>query len=548
MLHFLRKRRVQRFFSRGEWMRRLFFLGYAEDTQEGDGLILIQIDGLARGQLERALKRRKMPFLRRLLRRHKYRLHSHYSGLPSSTPAVQGELFYGRRCAVPAWDFYRNDTGAYRSMFDQAAAQEVETMLREQGEGLLEGGSAYCDIYSGGAKTPNFCAACLGWNYMLRINPVGIALGLVLHAYVAVRLVARLLLELVLAVRDLFAGVKPGEFWTEVRFIPGRTFMSIVMRDLTALGVKMDAARGVRVIHVNFLGYDDLAHRRGPGSLYAHWTLKGIDYCISRIYRMAVISSRRRYRIWIYSDHGQEKVVPYLRYAGKPIAEAVADVLRKQGVNLERLRAAEQRRHTERGRWLRHDGEAARKRAAQAEEETQDAKKEPKITNKGPVSHVYLFAELPAALQERVARALVLEARIPMVLVRAGDAAVLHTAAGLFQLPEDTAKVFGNEHPFVQAIGQDLVRLAHHRHAGNFVLLGWQQKGPYVSFAFENGSHAGPGPRETHGFALLPEDSHLPELEKGYLRPEDLFHAAQRVLGRAEAATPPAPAPATADR
>jgi len=72
------------------------------------------------------------------------------------------------------------------------------------------------------------------------------------------------------------------------------------------------------------------------------------------------------------------------------------------------------------------------------------------------------------------------------------------------------------------------VTLAHHPHAGNFVLLGLQPGKPYVTFAVENGSHAGPGPQETHGFIMLPPGLDIPELEKGYLRPEDIYHAAMR--------------------
>ena len=62
-------------------------------------------DGLSRAQFERALGNRRMPFLRRLMAREGYQVETLYSGLPSSTPGVQGELFYGVKTAVPAFAF-----------------------------------------------------------------------------------------------------------------------------------------------------------------------------------------------------------------------------------------------------------------------------------------------------------------------------------------------------------------------------------------------------------------------------------------------------------
>ena len=80
-----------------------------------------------------------------------------YSGLPSATPAVQGELFYGVPCAVPSFCFRDRQTGRPVRMFDPAPAAKVQARLGLLGDGLLRGGSAYCDIFSGGAAEPHFC-------------------------------------------------------------------------------------------------------------------------------------------------------------------------------------------------------------------------------------------------------------------------------------------------------------------------------------------------------------------------------------------------------
>jgi len=64
--------RWRRRFSRSEWAIRHLRLTPSEGTSEEPGLLLLQIDGFARTQLERALAKGHMPYLRRLLRREGY--------------------------------------------------------------------------------------------------------------------------------------------------------------------------------------------------------------------------------------------------------------------------------------------------------------------------------------------------------------------------------------------------------------------------------------------------------------------------------------------
>ena len=97
---------------------------------------------------------------------------------------------------------------------------------------------------------------------------------------------------------------------------------------------KIDVARGLPVIHLNFLGYDEQAHRRGPSSLFAHWTLKGIDDAIARIWRAAQRSAHRHYDVWVYSDHGQEEVKPYHVLYDRSIEDAVSGVFAGLGINV----------------------------------------------------------------------------------------------------------------------------------------------------------------------------------------------------------------------
>ena len=87
MIHVLeaRLRGLRRWLSRSEWSLRFLSLKKQPEAGDGRGLVIIQIDGLSRSQLEKALKRGRMPFLRKLIRREGYHLHDVYSGMPSTT-------------------------------------------------------------------------------------------------------------------------------------------------------------------------------------------------------------------------------------------------------------------------------------------------------------------------------------------------------------------------------------------------------------------------------------------------------------------------------
>ncbi|HEY8903359.1 MAG TPA: hypothetical protein VIM48_06610, partial [Chthoniobacterales bacterium] len=160
LVHWLRRR----FFSRSEWAARHFGLRTYDDAGEEPGLLLIQIDGLARSQLETAIAAGRMPFLQSLLRREGYGLRTFYSGLPSTTPAVQAELHYGVRAGVPAFSFVDRSRGEAGTMFDSEWAREFEARFAARGEGLLQEGSSWSNIYSGGADATesHFCIASSG--------------------------------------------------------------------------------------------------------------------------------------------------------------------------------------------------------------------------------------------------------------------------------------------------------------------------------------------------------------------------------------------------
>lgn len=545
-------RRLRRNLSRSVWLSRLLQLPVSEGSPTRPGLILIQIDGLSQPQFERALKRREMPFLRRLLRREHYRQHAHYSGLPATTPAVQAELFYGVKGAVPAFSFRDHNTDQIIRMYEPDAAADVEALCADRDtEALLKGGSAYSDNFTGGADESHFCPSSMGWGPALRgANPLVLLAFLLSNLYSFLRIGALLFLELGLALADFVRGLARGQhFIKEMKFIPTRVAISILLRELCVIGGKIDISRGLPVIHINFLGYDEQAHRRGPRSLFAHWTLKGIDDAVARLWRAAGHAPWRHYEVWVYSDHGQVHVRPYHEVQGYSLEEAVLRTFEKLDagpvavVSRDRGSIQAQRVRLLGGEHIQRlfavpgiDGDEAHAGHAA-------------LAALGPVGHLYPARQLDKRERAFVVRELVESHKIPVVLTVEGPGTVrAETGAGAFRLPRDCARLFGRKHPFLASIGEDLVRLCEHADAGDFVLLGWRDGIAPLTFAIENGSHAGLMPEETNGFALLPADAPLAAGEHDYLRPADLRQAALQYLGRSRRAGISMPGRGAAER
>ncbi|MFO7577369.1 MAG: alkaline phosphatase family protein [Pelovirga sp.] len=526
--------RIRRSFSRSAWLARLLRLPALAGSPTRPGLIMVQIDGLSQKQFERALARGELPHLRRFIQRAEYQPHAHYSGLPSTTPAVQSELFYGVRGAVPAFSFRDHETGSIVRMYEPEAAAKLESRHTATGNRqLLQDGSAYSDNFTGGAAESHFCPSAMGWGSALRAaNPMVLLAFLFTNLYSLLRAAVLLPLELGLALLDFTRGLVRGhDFLKELTFIPTRIGICILLRELCVIGAKIDISRGLPIIHVNLLGYDEQAHRRGPDSLFAHWTLKGIDDAVARLWRAGKRAPWRSYELWVYSDHGQVKVRPFEEVQGYPLVQAVRETFAKMNIATENIHAESSSSvQTRRIRFL---GGNTIQRLFFVLDANGNVPPDiqPVMTALGPVAHLYLANKTAHEERRRIAAELAQTHQIPVILTQVAPG-ILHacTATAEFRLPEDLAALFGADHPFIDALGDDLLRLCEHPDAGDFILLGWRDGVTALTFAQENGSHGGITPDETNGFALLPRDTWLPARAYSYLRPEDLRNAALHYL------------------
>jgi len=494
----------------------------------------VQIDGLGYLELRKSLLRGEMPFIAKLLKSEHYALHHLYSGLPSSTPSVQGELFYGVKTAVPAFAFIDQKKDTIYRMYEPRSAMAIEQELTiSGGEPLLTGGSAYSDIYTGGAHESHFCASSLGWSDVLSgIRPI-IWLGVVLlYLPTIVRTFLLVILEFLLSIVDMLRGWFSGyDVKAEFKFVPARVAISVLMRDMITIGARLDIARGLPIIHLNYLGYDEQAHRRGPGSAFAHFALKGIDDRIKSLWAAGHQSTGRHYELWIYSDHGQESTLQYENLTGSGIVDAVQAAIKILIPDTD-IRVQSLSERIDQRRYNLFGGSLFQKlfpTSLPAEHTLYS--NGVSVVAMGPLGHIYLNASTSGLLaMSSLANHLVDQFQIPGVVYIQDDQVVARCKNGLLVLPEDGPLLLGASHFAMNEAIEDLIALARHPYAGKLILLGWVAGSQPLSFPRENGAHAGVGPLETGAFSLLPEDHGMADDTAGVLRPANLRNRALRLL------------------
>lgn len=530
-------RRLRHRLSRSEWAIRHLGLEPSEGTSEEPGLLLIQIDGFARSQLERAIAKGRMPFLKRLLKRNHYAMHTFYPGLPSTTPAVQAELYFGVRAAVPAFSFFDRQTQQRVRMYSPGRAKEMEAKCAAQAEGLLKGGSSWSNIYTGGAgqEESHFCIATNGPADMWRTGKIrNIFVFAVLQFPALLRILSLLVVEAAVGLWQAVVGICRGESpWLELSMLISRVFIGIGARELITIGAKVDVARGLPVVHVNFVGYDEHAHRRGPGSLFAHWSLRGIDRSVKELWRAAHRSPRRDYSVWIFSDHGQERTVSLAEKFPGAVERLVENFLGLPEHQGEPAQIKRRRRTRRESAWESLGPGARRRRRALAAADAQEENAPYVFCAMGPVAHLYFKAALTDERRRELAHRLVAEGNVPGVLMRdhAGEVRWIH-AQGETRVPDEVPALLPHPEPMRAEIARDLVTLCLSEHAGDLVLVGWSPWAPPATFAYERGAHGGFGPQETGGFVLLPARTRLPASAQHFIRPGALRAAALHHLQR----------------
>jgi uncharacterized membrane protein YvlD (DUF360 family) len=295
------------------------------------GLLILQIDGLSRASLRRALASGRMPAVSAMLARGTHKLNCWHCGIPSNTPAVQAGFFYGDRANVPGYRWFDRHAQRMRVVSQPDDLRHLERMVAVGNRPLLEGGSCINTFMSGGAAKRLMAVAAVGEGAATRRRGEHADFNLFF-------LSPNALTKAVLAfVWDYLAGLSftvAGRFDNHrprLRFSWRRTgqraLANAFLRDLSFFWLKQDMARGVPVIYSNFVGYDEVAHYSGPDTIEAQLTLAAFDRKLRILNRRARRKSPIVYDIMLMSDHGQTPSVPFRLLYGRTLDETLDEIM-----------------------------------------------------------------------------------------------------------------------------------------------------------------------------------------------------------------------------
>jgi hypothetical protein len=508
----------------------------------GRRLLIVQIDGLSRSVLEGALREGRMPYLARMLRRT-HQMQPMTVGMPTSTPAFQMAAMYGTRPDIPGFHFHdkRRRADVYFPRAGDAALVERE---QAQGRtGIVNGGSTYGCVFTGGAANNLYSFAQIK-------RPSGrgvlnaISAFLVL-AWVTVKCVTLTGVELarffVRVVADPLALRPQGWKWLGIKI-----GLSIWLRELFTLSTARDVYAGVPAVYVNYLDYDVYAHGFGPRDRRARRALRRIDRAIHQLARVCRRVPGHRYDLYVLSDHGQAHCTPFLSLTGgRPLETLLFDEFFDPAGAVEVSPGRPHGRHLSSGikavrsrrgnglfqrfvNYLDEDFEETIDRAPEANE-----RRGVRVVSAGPNAFVY-FLEVsdPLTIEQIDARYPAVSeeiSRLPgvgFVLARSQAGPVCSFRGKRYRLGEEPGPFAGRDDLDVVLEGiHDLMAM---RTAGDLVIYGQDAPEGNVSYIPETGAHAGPSHDELHTFIVAPRETELPTPLRHPIQLYDVFMRYQR--------------------
>ncbi len=474
--------------------------------------LIVQIDGLSRAVLEHVLASGRMPFLRRLLSRHGYRLEPMAVGLPTSTPAFQMAAMYGVRPDIPAFHYYDRTRRADVHFPRPGHAAYVEARHAGGRRGILDGGSAYGCVFTGGAGNNLFSFARLA-------RPTGAGLlcaasAFVVLSWVVVKSTARTVAEVLRAALRFLAD--PVEQWGGWRWLTIKITLTIWVRALFTLAVSRDLYLGTRAVYVNYLEYDVAAHAFGPRSRPAFRALSGVDRSLRQLWRVLRRVPEHRYDLYILADHGQAPCTPYRTVRrGQRLERWIFDEFLDPSRAMPALAGpgsglASGIRARRRGvaglfqRFVNYLDEGFL-RWSDPEAHERDGVR---VIAAGPNALLYVVdAPKPldlAAIEERfpgLACGLSRSTGVGFVLARSDGGAVCFFRGKAYRLGDGEAGPFAGRADATLVVEgiRDLVAMPS---AGDLVIYGIDAPEGHVSYIPEVGAHAGPSPDELHTFIV----------------------------------------------
>jgi putative membrane protein len=292
--------------SRNVVRRRMKRLAKPEET-DVPGVLFLEIDGLAKPVLERAMREGYAPTLARWVEEGSHRLASWECDLSSQTSASQAGILHGSNHNIPAFRWWDRHNKALVSSSSPDDVAELEK-LHSDGNGLLSAdGASRGNLFSGDAPNVMNTASTIkdlsrfrtADFYAFFVDPYSFSRTLLLT-------IGDIVLEIYQFWQARRKDVQPrlGRDKRGGIYPILRAFTTVLMRELNINTLIGDMFAGVPAAYATFVGYDEVAHHSGVESEDAFDALHKLDRQFGRL-ESAARQAPRPYHLVVLSDHGQ---------------------------------------------------------------------------------------------------------------------------------------------------------------------------------------------------------------------------------------------------
>ena len=441
----------------------------------GKGLVIIHVDGLSAGGLERAVAAGRLPFVRQLLEREGYGIQPYRCGVPSTTPFVQAGILYGDSSEIPSYRWWDKSIGAVIGFGTGGTFEKVADRYFAGRRPLTEAGACIAALYRAGADDrfgPAYGEHHTHTDRRVIVpflkNPAvvyhwlrhgGMAAFGILAEYVSAR-----------------ARRRPAS----EAYVIGDLLHECVVHHLTRFATRQAMTEGLPVIYSCFYTFDEAAHAFGPEDEWSRRILRHIDSTIHWVARSRQ-GGPREYELLVLSDHGQVACEPFNPGSGENLGAYLA-------------------------RWL--PGYHVTEHRGSSYGPTHDIVGRIEITYSGGLGHIY-FTDLSGRLsmvnlEERfpglVQRLANLD-RVGFVMVRDGHLGRIFHAHGTHKLDAEAAPYLAHlDDPGVMT--RQLQRLNSFERSGDIIVFGGWRDGRQVNFENQVGGHGSVGGEQLHPFLL----------------------------------------------
>lgn len=292
------------------------------------GLIMLEIDGLSKSTLEKAIAKGYMPTVKQWLDEKSHKITGWETDLSSQTSSSQAGILHGNNKDIVAFRWVEKENNNKIKVSSKFShAKEIEKEISD-GEGLLcENGASRINMFSGDTDNVIFTSSKLrdlrkmynlSW-FAVFSNTYTFQRILILSIY---EIILELKSQLVHKLKDIQPRLRRG-----LKYVAARCGANVFLREVATETLTGDILIGdVDVAYATYVGYDEIAHHSGVEDEDVWSVLKGIDSQFFRLER-AMNMGDRKYQFVVLSDHGQSKGATFKQRYGISLPNYVRSLI-----------------------------------------------------------------------------------------------------------------------------------------------------------------------------------------------------------------------------